>query len=67
MHQIRKVIKKAFTPVTLMMIPHSNKPPYNLKIPFICIILLIFFGSKFGIKSEKISIESTQLNKNYFY
>jgi murein DD-endopeptidase MepM/ murein hydrolase activator NlpD len=36
-------VKKACTPVTLLMIPHSNKKPFNIKIPLICIIALTFF------------------------
>ena len=67
MHQIRKVIKKALTPVTLMMIPHSNKTPYNLKIPFICIISLIFlwlFGTGYTFFTAIRSVQYYMMKDN---
>jgi murein DD-endopeptidase MepM/ murein hydrolase activator NlpD len=41
MQKIRDLIKKAFTPVTIMLIPHSNVRPFKLKMPSIGIIFLI--------------------------
>jgi murein DD-endopeptidase MepM/ murein hydrolase activator NlpD len=35
MQKIRGLLKKAFTPVTLMLIPHSDARPFRLKIPSI--------------------------------
>jgi murein DD-endopeptidase MepM/ murein hydrolase activator NlpD len=43
MQRVKKVLRMALTPVTVMMIPHSNKRPLNIKIPLICIILLVSF------------------------
>jgi murein DD-endopeptidase MepM/ murein hydrolase activator NlpD len=40
-HKIRSLLKKAFTPVTIMLIPHSNKRPLNLKVPSIGIFISI--------------------------
>lgn len=40
-HKIKNLYKKAFTPVTIMLIPHSNKRPLNLKIPSIGIFISI--------------------------
>lgn len=67
MHQVRKVIKKAFTPVTLMMIPHSNKKPFNIKIPFICIILLVFFwilGTSYTFFTAVSSVQYTKMKES---
>jgi murein DD-endopeptidase MepM/ murein hydrolase activator NlpD len=41
MYIIKNFLKKAFTPVTIMLIPHSNKKPLNLKIPSIGILVSI--------------------------
>lgn len=41
MSKIRSFGKKAFTPVTIMLIPHSNSKPLNLKIPSIGIIFSV--------------------------
>ena len=40
-HKIRSLFKKAFTPVTIMLIPHSNKRPLNFKVPSIGIFISI--------------------------
>ena len=34
-HKIKGFLKKAFTPVTIMLIPHSKTRPVNFKVPFI--------------------------------
>ncbi len=41
MSRTRKYLRKAFTPITIMLIPHSNSRPLNLKIPSIGVILSI--------------------------
>jgi len=41
MHKIRDLCKRAFTPVSMMLIPHSNIRPLNFKIPFIGIFVFI--------------------------
>lgn len=40
-HKIKGLIKKAFTPITILLIPHSKREPLNLKVPFIGICSLI--------------------------
>lgn len=67
MCHVKKVIKKAFTPVTLMMIPHSNKKPFNIKIPFICILLSIFFwiaGTSYTLCTAVSSIQYNKMKEN---
>jgi murein DD-endopeptidase MepM/ murein hydrolase activator NlpD len=34
-HKIKGFLKRAFTPVTIMLIPHSKTRPLNFKVPFI--------------------------------
>src|SRR3990170_3141304 len=41
MNKVRAFIKKAFTPITIMLIPHSNSKHFSLKVPSIAIILSI--------------------------
>lgn len=46
-HNIKKLFKKAFTPITIMLIPHSKTRPFNFKFPFIGIFasaVLCCFG-----------------------
>jgi murein DD-endopeptidase MepM/ murein hydrolase activator NlpD len=40
-HKIKNVLKKAFTPVTIMLIPHSHTKPFNLKVPSIGVVISI--------------------------
>jgi murein DD-endopeptidase MepM/ murein hydrolase activator NlpD len=42
-HRIKKLFKEVFTPVTIMLIPHSKNKPLNFKIPFIGIFSAILF------------------------
>lgn len=34
-HKIKNIFKKAFIPVTIMLVPHSKSKPLNFRIPFI--------------------------------
>jgi murein DD-endopeptidase MepM/ murein hydrolase activator NlpD len=46
-HKVKRLIKKAFTPITIMLVPHSKAEPLNFKMPFIGIftsIVLCCFG-----------------------
>jgi len=40
-HKIKGILRKAFTPITIMLVPHSKDRPLNLKIPFIGIVTSI--------------------------
>ncbi len=67
MHRVRKVMKTALTPVTLMMIPHSNKRPFNIKIPLICIIGVIFLwlvGTGYTIATAVNSMQYNTMKGN---
>ena len=46
-HKIKGFLKKAFTPVTIMLIPHSKTRPVNFKVPFVGMfttVVLCCFG-----------------------
>jgi murein DD-endopeptidase MepM/ murein hydrolase activator NlpD len=63
--------KKAFTPVTIMLIPHSSTKPLNLKIPSIGIlvsILLWIFGTIyiFSIAVNAFEYQSMKNKLNYY-
>lgn len=40
-HNLKKFVKKAFMPVTIMFIPHNSKKPFSLKIPSAGVVLCI--------------------------
>lgn len=43
MHRIKDLCKKAFTPISIMLIPHSKTKPLNFRIPFIGILISLIF------------------------
>jgi uncharacterized protein involved in cysteine biosynthesis len=48
MHRVRTVLKKAFTPITIMLIPHTDRKFLSIKVPSIGIfvsIILWFIGT----------------------
>ncbi|MBA4373526.1 MAG: hypothetical protein C0402_11775 [Thermodesulfovibrio sp.] len=71
MHKVRMVFKKAFTPVTIMLIPHSNRKAINLKVPSIGIlvsILLWFIGTiyVFSVAVDAFEYKRMKQNLNYY-
>ncbi len=40
-HKLRQLLRKAFTPITIMFVPHSKTRPLNIKVPFIGILVLV--------------------------
>ncbi len=67
MKNLRRVIKIAFTPVTVMMIPHSNKKSFNIKIPSISIISLIILwiiGTSYTFFTAVSSVQYNTMKEN---
>lgn len=44
MRKLEKFLKKAFTPITIMVIPHENVKSLNVRIPFIVIPMFLFLS-----------------------
>ena len=38
-HKMKNILRKAFIPVTIMLVPHSKSRPVNFRIPFIGILM----------------------------
>ncbi len=70
-HKIRALFKKAFTPITIMLVPHSKTRPLNLKVPFIGIftsIILWCFGTVyiFSIAVDTFEYYKMKEKLNYY-
>lgn len=63
MSKVRVFLKKAFTPVTIMLIPHSNSKPINLKIPSIGIIISIFLWLTGSVYIISIGVKAMEYQK----
>ena len=71
MYKIKRLLKKLFTPVTIMMVPHDGKKTLNLKVPSIGIIssvLLWLVGSIYVISVAVDTVKYYHMqNKLSFY
>jgi murein DD-endopeptidase MepM/ murein hydrolase activator NlpD len=70
-HTIKRLFKKAFTPITIMLVPHSKTRPLNLKVPFIGIftsIILWCFGTVyiFSIAVDTFEYYKMKEKLNYY-
>ncbi|MGC2063986.1 MAG: M23 family metallopeptidase [Thermodesulfovibrionales bacterium] len=70
MHKLRAIFRKAFTPVTIMLIPHSNRKAINLKVPSIGVllsILLWFIGTIYVLSVAVDAFEYKRMKQNLTY
>ena len=70
-HTIKRLFKKAFTPITIMLVPHSKTRPLNFKVPFIGIftsIILWCFGTVyiFSIAVDTFEYYKMKEKLNYY-
>ena len=77
MDRIRFLFKKALTPITIMVIPHENLKPLNLKVPFLGILLsllvltvgviqtyrLIVNGLKYPILKQEVNFYTQKFSE----
>lgn len=69
-HKIKGLLKKAFTPITIMLIPHSNTKPLNLKIPSIGIfvsLILWFVGTVYVFSVAVDTFEYQKMKEKLSY
>jgi hypothetical protein len=57
MDRIRFLFKKALTPITIMVIPHENLKPLNLKVPFVGILLTLLILMVGAIQSYRLIVD----------
>jgi murein DD-endopeptidase MepM/ murein hydrolase activator NlpD len=69
-HRLKRLFKKAFTPITIMFVPHSKTRPLNIKVPFIGIlvsIVLWFFGTVYIFTATVNTIEYYRMKDKVDY
>jgi len=70
MSRLRKVLRKAFTPITIMLIPHSNSRPLSLKVPSIGVVLSValwLIGSSYVVSMAVNTIEYRGMKEKLNY
>lgn len=63
MQGVKKLLKKAFVPITIMLIPHSDGRPVRFKIPSIGILLSIVLWATGMAYVFSIAVDSLEYNK----
>jgi len=59
-YKIKGILKKAFTPITIMLVPHSNDRPLNLKVPFIGVVTSIILWCLGTVYVFSIAVETLE-------
>ncbi len=70
-HKIRDLFKKAFIPITIMLIPHSKTRPLNFKVPFIGVLISILLSISgtyftFSIAFKSFEYQAMKKKLNYY-
>ena len=63
MHRVRRIIRKAFTPMTIMLIPHSNHRSINLKIPSIGVFLSVALWLVGTLYVFSVAVDALEYNR----
>jgi murein DD-endopeptidase MepM/ murein hydrolase activator NlpD len=63
MHKIKKVLKKLFTPVTIMVVPHSDSKSWSIKLPSLGVIASIVLWAGATIYLFSIAVNVVQYKK----
>ncbi len=60
MYRIKRILRRIFTPITIIFIPHTNKRPVRLKLPSIGIILLLLAWISFTAYILAVGVTTRQ-------
>lgn len=58
MYKLRLFLKKVFTPVTVMLVPHARTKPVAIKVPFSMIVLAVFLWVAGSIYVISIAVKT---------
>lgn len=70
MHKIKKMLKKAFTPVTIMIVPHSDSKSWSIKLPSLGVIasIVLWAGATIYLFSIAVNaVEYKEMNQRLNY
>ncbi|MGE5893659.1 MAG: M23 family metallopeptidase [bacterium] len=59
-HKARRFVKAAFTPITVMIIPHSKAEPFQIKLPSIGLLLSITLWASVSLYIFTIAVQTKQ-------
>lgn len=63
MQKIKDILRRAFTPITIMLIPHTNSRPLRVKIPSIGIVISIILWLMGSVYVFSIAVDSAEYDR----
>jgi murein DD-endopeptidase MepM/ murein hydrolase activator NlpD len=63
MYRLGKLLKKAFLPVTIMLVPHTNLKHFSFRIPLLGIIVSLVFFLSISVYLVSVAIEKNKFQK----
>jgi len=70
MHRIKLLIKKAFTPITIMLIPHTDRKALQVKVPSVGVfasVILWFIGTVYVFSVAVDALEYNRMKESLNY
>jgi murein DD-endopeptidase MepM/ murein hydrolase activator NlpD len=70
LHKIKGIFKKAFTPITIMIVPHRETKPLNFKVPSIGIaisVILWIVGTVYVLSAAVKAVEYREMKRKFRY
>jgi len=63
LHKLKRLLKKAFTPVTIMFVPHSKTRTLNIRVPFIGILFSLIIWCFVTVYILSITVNTIEYYK----
>lgn len=60
MHKLKKLLKKAFTPVTIMVVPHSDSKSWSVKLPSLGVLASVVIWAAVSIYLFSIAVNALE-------
>ncbi len=63
MHKFKRLLKRLFSPITIMVVPHDSRQPYGIKLPSVGIVLMVLLWVGFSAYIINSAVETSRYNE----
>jgi murein DD-endopeptidase MepM/ murein hydrolase activator NlpD len=63
MYKLRRLLKRLFSPITIMVVPHDSRQPYGFKLPSVGIVLMVLLWIGFSAYIINSAVETSRYNE----
>lgn len=60
MYKVKRLLKRLFSPITIMFVPHDSRQPYNIKLPSVGIAVTILLWVGFSVYIINSAVETSR-------